>query len=111
MARMFEQYQKIINSVTISIGHGIVDAITESVQGPCKENQHTLTQAKILDSSREFIANFDDKGQVGALGFAALGESDDEDEDDPIEVLDEFIQKIATMVVSLLEGEEDIEIL
>ena len=31
MARMFEQYQKIINSVTIQIGHGIVDAITECV--------------------------------------------------------------------------------
>jgi len=40
---MFEQYQKIINTVTISIGHGIVDAITEAVQGPCKENQITLT--------------------------------------------------------------------
>lgn len=26
-------------------------------------------------------------------------------------MLDEFIQKIATMIVSLLEGEEDIEIL
>ena len=67
----------------------------------------TLTQAKILDSSREFIANFDDKSQVGALGF----DGEEEDEDDLIEVLDEFIQKIATMIISLLEGEEDIEIL
>ena len=37
--------------------------------------------------------------------------AEDEDEDDLIEVLDEFIQKIATMIVSLLEGEEDIDIL
>ena len=106
MARMFEQYQKIINSVTIRIGHDIVDAITECIQGPCKMNQMTLTQAKILDSSREFIANFDDKSQVGALGFDG-----EEEEEDLIEVLDEFIQKIATMIISLLEGEEDIEIL
>ena len=35
---------------------------------------------------------------------------DDEDED-LLEVLDEFITKIATMLTSLLEGEEDIEIL
>ena len=28
-----------------------------------------------------------------------------------MEVLDEFIQKMATMIISLLEGEEDIEIL
>ena len=34
-----------------------------------------------------------------------------EDEDDIMEVLDEFISKIATMLVSLLEGEQDIEIL
>lgn len=107
---MFEQYQKIINTVTISIGHGIVDAITESVQGPCKDNQITLTQAKILDSSREFIANFDDKSQCGSLGFEP-NEGEDSEEEDMIEVLDEFIQKIATMIVSLLEGEEDVEIL
>lgn len=63
-----------------------------------------------MDSSREFIANFDDKSQVGALGFEpATGE--DSEEEDLIEVLDEFIQKIATMIVSLLEGEEDVEIL
>ena len=61
-----------------------------------------------MDSSREFIANFDDKSQVSALGFVP---AEDEDEEDLIEVLDEFIQKIATMIVSLLEGEEDIDIL
>ena len=33
------------------------------------------------------------------------------DEEDSLEVLDEFISKIATMLTSLLEGEEDIEIL
>lgn len=110
LARMFEQYQKLVNSVTIQIGHGLVDAITESIQGPCKINQTTLTQAKILDSSREFIANFDDKSQVSALGFVPP-DDDEEDAEDLIEILDEFIQKIATMVVSLLEGEEDVEIL
>jgi len=44
------------------------------------------------------------------LGFEPA-EGEDSEEEDPIEVLDEFIQKIATMVVSLLEGEEDVEIL
>ena len=85
---MFEQFQKIVNNVTISIGHGIVDVITESIQGPCKENQHTLCQAKILDSAREFIANFDDKSQVSALGFVP---AENDEEEDQIEVLDEFI--------------------
>ena len=44
------------------------------------------------------------------MGFEPA-EGEDSEEEDPIEVLDEFIQKIATMVVSLLEGEEDVEIL
>ena len=34
-----------------------------------------------------------------------------EDEEDIMETLDEFISKIATMLVSLLEGEQDLEIL
>ena len=74
--------------MTIQIGHGLVDAITESIQGPCKENQYTLCQAKILDSSREFISNFDDKSQVSSLGFVP---AEDDEEEDQIEVLDEFI--------------------
>ena len=41
------------------------------------------------------------------MGFVPCEEDADEDEDDLLEVLDEFIQKIATMIVSLLEGEED----
>jgi hypothetical protein len=66
---MFEQFQKVLNNVTINIGNGLLDVITESIQGPCKENQQTVCAAKILDSSREFIANFDDKSNVSALGF------------------------------------------
>lgn len=34
-----------------------------------------------------------------------------EEDEDILEVLDEFISKIATMLLSLLEGEKDIEIL
>ena len=29
---------KVINSVTINIGHQLVDTIVELIQGPCKEN-------------------------------------------------------------------------
>ena len=45
------------------------------------------------------------------LGFVAKSDDALEDEEDMLEVLDEFISKIATMLVSLLEGEQDIEIL
>jgi len=63
---------------------------------------------KILDSSREFIANFNDKGSIDYLGFV---DPEEDDEEDMMEELDAFIQKIATMLLSLLEGGEDIEIL
>lgn len=45
------------------------------------------------------------------LGFVAKSDDALEDEEDMLEVLDEFISKIATMLVSLLEGEQDLEIL
>ena len=46
------------------------------------------------------------------LGFVPKDlEIASEDDEDILEVLDEFISKIATMLVSLLEGEQDIEIL
>ena len=61
-----------------------------------------------MDSSREFLSNFDGKNNAKVLGF--VPPEDDEDED-LLEVLDEFITKIATMLTSLLEGEEDLEIL
>ena len=88
----------------------LVDVLTEAIQGPCKVNQTTLKDTKILDSSREYISNFDKPG-LEHLGFVSPDDDADSDEEDPIEILDEFISKIATMLTSLLEGEEDMEIL
>ena len=45
------------------------------------------------------------------LGFVAKSDDALEDDEDMLVVLDEFISKIATMLVSLLEGEQDLEIL
>jgi len=49
------------------------------------------------------------KDNLIPLGFVPNEEGDEGD--DVMDVLDEFISKIATMLVSLLEGEQDIEIL
>ena len=50
---------------------------------------------------------------MGERGFTAPEEDEgaESDEDDPLDLVDEFISKIATMLTSLLEGEEDTEIL
>ena len=74
-----------------------------------------MVDVKILDSSREFISNFG--GDISSFqdrGFIAPEpEADcaDEDEETILDKVDEFISKIMTMLTSLLEGKEDIDIL
>jgi hypothetical protein len=61
-----------------------------------------LVNAKIIDSSREYIAGYQKLEEVYYLGF--------ETEDD-IDQIGEFKYKITTMLTSLLEGEMDMEII
>lgn len=104
--------QKVINSVTVGVGNQLVETIVEAIQGPCKENQRTLVNAKILDTCRELVNMLSKRENLEPLGFVPKDlEIASEDDEDVLEVLDEFISKIATMLVSLLEGEQDIEIL
>lgn len=70
-----------------------------------------MVNAKILDSCREFINMLSKADNLIPLGFVPKEEDLGDDEEDIMEVLDEFISKIATMLVSLLEGEQDLEIL
>lgn len=64
-------------------------------------NQRALVNAKILDSSREYIAGFQ-KSEVVHLGL---------DDEEGMSQMDNFKQKIVTLLTSLLEGEIDIEIM
>ena len=65
-----------------------------------------------MDSAREFIGNFDDKTQLGELGFEKPEDEEaGSDDEDPLGELDDFISKIATMLTSLVEGSEDTEII
>ena len=111
LAGMFGQMLKVINSVTINIGHQLVDTIVELIQGPCKENQRSLVNAKVVDSSREFISLLSTKDNLLPLGFVRKADdAPDDDEEDIMEVMDEYLSKISVILLSLLEGEEDIEI-
>ena len=44
----FGQIIQYVNSNCISLASQILDFLIESIQGPCKENQKTLTKAKII---------------------------------------------------------------
>lgn len=59
-----------------------------------------MVQAKIFDSSREYISGYET--EIEHLGF-----TDQED----IDSLQEYKQKVVTLLVSLLEGEIDMEIM
>lgn len=111
LAGMFGQMLKVINSVTINIGHQLVDTIVELIQGPCKENQRSLVNAKVVDSSREFISLLSTKDNLLPLGFVRKADdTPEDDEEDIMDVMDEYLSKISVILLSLLEGEEDIEI-
>ena len=47
----------------------LVDTLTEAIQGPCKLNQKSLVNAKIIDSSREYITYFEKESEIIPLGF------------------------------------------
>lgn len=111
LAGMYGQMLKVINSVTINIGHQLVDTIVELIQGPCKENQRSFVNAKVVDSSREFISLLASKDNLLPLGFVRKpDDSPDDEEEDMMDVMDEFLSKISVILLSLLEGEEDTEI-
>ena len=58
--------------------------------------------AKIIDSSREFIASYSTEAELFMLGF---------EEEEDIDMIGEFKQKIVTLLTSLLEGEIDLDII
>ena len=62
---------------------------------------------KILDSCRELVNSLLKSENLVKLGFT----SDNDDENEELQgQIDDFISKIATVLVSLLEGETDFEI-
>ena len=69
-----------------------------------------MVNAKVVDSSREFISLLSNKDNLGPLGFVKKEEDAAEDEDDILDSMDEFLSKISVILLSLLEGEEDFEI-
>lgn len=80
----------------------MVGTLTEMIQGPCKENQKSLVNAKIIDSSREYISQFSSLESIKHLGF--------EDPSD-LDKIGDLKFSVICMLTSLLEGEVDMEII
>ena len=76
--------------------------LTEVIQGPCKDNQRALVNAKIIDSSREYISQFSTLESISHLGFTSV---------DDLDAIGELKFAVISMLTSLLEGEVDMEII
>lgn len=56
MAQMLAAYEKqYINCQTCDLGQQLIDTLIEVIQGPCKENQRRLVEAKIIDCCRDLV--------------------------------------------------------
>jgi hypothetical protein len=101
-AKMLESFQKIMNNNTIEVGLQTIDILVEAIQGPCKANQKAMVQEKIFDSCREYIASFEKEADLELLQITS---------DEDIQGVQEFKCKIMELLVSLIEGEVDLEIM
>ena len=103
LTRLLGEFRGIFNEQTCDLGYQLVDTLIELIQGPCRENQRTLIHSKILESSRDYISGFSEEIEIVSRGFSLeLGD---------LERINTFKQKIVTLLLSLLEGEEDEDII
>ena len=100
LARMVGEYYKIFSSYTCDLGQQMIDSLVEFIQGPCEGNQAALISAKIIDSSRDFLAGFEKPSEYLPLGFT--------DDEEDINEISDFKSKIVTLLLSLLEGDLDL---
>lgn len=99
MSRMVGDFYKIFSATTCDMGDQLVDTLVEVIQGPCPGNQIALIQAKIIDSSRDFIAGFDTAEDLLPIGFT----------EDDFANISEFKSGFVTLLLSLLEGDLDVD--
>lgn len=45
-----------VNCYSSNLGNQMMDTLTEFIQGPCKENQRALVNAKVIDNCRDLIS-------------------------------------------------------
>ena len=68
--------------------------LTEFIQGPCKENQTTLINCKVIENCTELIFSYNSKKVLKQKGFV----------DDYEVELDELKMHCVTLLLSLIEG-------
>ena len=61
-----------VNCESTEFGNQLIESLVEFVQGPCRENQITLINTKVIDSGRDLLSqgtqNEEDLEQKGFIG-------------------------------------------
>jgi hypothetical protein len=95
-------YLKFLHSANLQLGYQLIDTLTEVVQGPCRENQRALSQAKVIVSGRDLLTCLKSRSEMQTRGF---------DPESSSEEIGELKSKTANFLLSLLEGDADFDIL
>jgi hypothetical protein len=95
-------YTKFLHFKNLQLGYQVIDTLTELVQGPCRENQRILSQGKIIDHGRDLLACLKSRSEIDLRGFDAETSSED---------IGELKSKTVNFLLSLLEGDADLDIL
>lgn len=76
------------------------------IQGPCRENQRTMIHSKVMDYTRDFLFIYDERN-IEVLADRGFDMTDQDD----IEEVNEIKASMVTMMLSLLEGAPDQDII
>ena len=85
------------NCYSSDLGDQLMATLTELIQGPCKENQTSLINCKVIDNCTELIFVYNSKKVLRQKGFIGKYEIE----------LDELKQHCVTLLLSLIEGKCD----
>lgn len=79
----------------------MLDTLVEVIQGPCKDNQRSLVSSKAIDNCRDILNQGNSDRELKLKGFT----------DDKISMVDELKQKAVKLLLSIIEGPIDAEIM
>lgn len=103
LAQMMAMYEKqFINCYSCNLGMQLIDTLIEFVQGPCKQNQRRLVEAKIIDCCRDLIQ----QGQQSKNELKLRGFTTEQKE----EWHNALKMSAIKLLLSLIEGSVDMDI-
>lgn len=91
----FGAYVKFANIECLKFGNQLLDFLIEAVEGPCRQNQETLVNYKIIDFCIDYATMFTKQSEQKIRGFQT---------NEDLEMVNMSVTKSLKLLYSLLEG-------